>query len=83
MWNPQYRGDMDLFECAQRRATEKMQGTEQLSCVDRLREQGLFNLEGRLWGDLRVAFPYLKGGCKRTDSTAGSTVIGQGEMILN
>ena len=85
MWNPQYRGDMDLFECAQRRATEKMQGTEQLSCVDRLREQGLFNLEGRLWGDLRAAFQYLKGGCRKEGDGLFSRacVIGQGEMVSN
>ena len=35
--------------------------------------------------DLRVAFWYLKGSCKKegTDSLAGFIVIGQGEMVSN
>ena len=47
MWSPQYRGDMNLLECIQRRVTKMIQGMEQLSCEDRLREMGLFSLEKR------------------------------------
>ena len=36
---------MDLLECIQRRAIKVIQGTERLSCKDRLRELGLFSLE--------------------------------------
>jgi len=44
MWSPQYRRDMDLLECVQRRATETIHGMEHLSYKDRLRELGLFSL---------------------------------------
>ena len=47
MWSPQYRRDMDLLECVQRRATKMIQGMEHLSYRDRLRELGLFSLEKR------------------------------------
>ena len=62
IWSPQYRRDMNLLECIQRRATKMIQGVEHLSYDDRLRELVLFSLEKRrLWGDLRAAFQYLKG----------------------
>jgi len=52
---------VDLLEHIQRTATNMIQGVEHLLCEDRLRELGLFNLEKRrLWGDLIVAFQYLK-----------------------
>ena len=47
MWSLQYRRDVDLLECIQRRATKMIQGMEYLSYEDRLKELGLFSLGKR------------------------------------
>ncbi len=47
VWSPQYWRDMDLLECAQRRATKMTQGVEPLFYNNRMREMGLFSLETR------------------------------------
>ena len=84
MWSPQYRRDMDLLECIQRRATEMIQGMKHLSYEDRLRELGLFSLEKRrLQSDLRAAFQYLKRSYKKVEDRLfrRDIAIGQGEMV--
>jgi len=61
-----------------------IRGRKCLPCLVRLREGGMFSLEnGRLWGDLRVAFGYLKGAVRKkgTDSLVGSVVIGHGKWF--
>ena len=59
--NVESRRDIDLLEHIQRRATKMTQGMEHLSYKDRLRQLEQFSLEKRrLWGDLIVAFQYLK-----------------------
>jgi len=73
MWNLQYRRDVDLLGSIQRRATKMIQGMEHLPCQDR--QMGMFSQEKRgLQGDLRAAFQYLKGSCKKEGDRPFSTV---------
>jgi len=65
-WNPQRRKDVEILERVQRRAMKMIRGLEHLSSEVRVRELSLFSLEMRwLWGDLIVAFQYLKGAYKQ------------------
>ena len=77
MWSPQYRRDMELLECIQRRVTKMIPGMEQLSYKDRLRELGLFILKKkRLQGDLIADFQYLKGSYRKEGDRLFSRVCG-------
>ena len=61
----EYRRDMELLGCIQRRATKMIPGLEHLPMRTGW-EQGLGSMEKRRpWGDLRVAFQNLKGVSKK------------------
>ena len=58
-----------------------IKGLEHFSCYDKLRDLVSFHPEKRrLWGDLSVAFQYLKGAYKgrETNNLWGLIVIGKG-----
>ncbi|KAK4831715.1 LOW QUALITY PROTEIN: hypothetical protein QYF61_018767 [Mycteria americana] len=62
-WAPQFKKDVKVPECIQRRAPKLVKGLEDMSCKEQLRTSGLSSLENRrLRGNLMALYSFLRRG---------------------
>ena len=68
-WAPQYKEDIKISECVQRR----VKGLEGITCEEQMRLLGLFSLEKRrLRGDLTAVSNFLMRGAERVVLISGA-----------
>ncbi|RMC06546.1 hypothetical protein DUI87_15983 [Hirundo rustica rustica] len=94
-WTSQFKKDLEVLECVQRRAVEVVKRMEHKTCKEELRELEWFSLEKRrLSKDLFTLYNHLKGGCSHMEvdffsqatsdmTREQSLTLGQGRIRLD
>jgi len=83
-WGLQHKKDTELLQLVQRRVIKVIRGLKHLSYEEKLRELGLISLEKRrLWGDLTVAFHYLKEAYEQEEEQLFIRVNSDRTKVLN
>lgn len=76
-WAPQFRKNVKVFECIQRKATKLVVKLEGMSCKKHLRALGLSSVEkGRLMDNFMTPYSLLRRGREVLTSSAWYPVMG-------